>query len=81
MLLRIYIVLIFYLKIADSDVSDTTNPKRALIHHIIHSYDCRGYHKFANLRYGKHFRVHHRKNEFVRGRSHINGIESFLELC
>ncbi len=23
------------------------------------------------------FRVHHSKNEFVRGNSHINGIESF----
>ena len=27
--------------------------------------------------YKKHFRVHHGKNEFVRGNSHINGIESF----
>jgi transposase len=27
--------------------------------------------------YKKHFRVHHSKNEFVRGNSHINGIESF----
>ncbi len=25
----------------------------------------------------KHFRVHHGKDEFVRGNSHINGIESF----
>ncbi|SMN02521.1 Mobile element protein [uncultured Candidatus Thioglobus sp.] len=25
----------------------------------------------------KHFRVHHCQNEFVRGTSHINGIESF----
>jgi transposase-like protein len=24
-----------------------------------------------------HFRVHHGKNEFARGNSHINGIESF----
>ena len=27
--------------------------------------------------YDKHFRVHHGANEFVRGNSHINGIESF----
>ena len=27
--------------------------------------------------YKKHFRVHYGKNEFVRGNSHINGIESF----
>jgi transposase-like protein len=27
--------------------------------------------------YKKHFRVHHSKNEFARGNSHINGIESF----
>jgi len=29
------------------------------------------------LGYKKHYRVHHGNNEFVRGRSHINGIESF----
>ena len=32
----------------------------------------------VDIGYDKHFRVHHGKNEFVRGRSHINGIESFL---
>lgn len=25
----------------------------------------------------KHYRVHHSKNEFARGKSHVNGIESF----
>ena len=25
----------------------------------------------------KHYRIHHQKNEFARGRQHINGIESF----
>ncbi len=25
----------------------------------------------------RHYRVHHSKNEFARGRSHVNGIESF----
>ncbi len=27
--------------------------------------------------YKKHFRVNHSKDEFARGNSHINGIESF----
>ena len=27
--------------------------------------------------YQKHTRVHHGRNEFARGKSHINGIESF----
>ena len=31
----------------------------------------------VDLGYKKHFRVHHGKNEFARGRAHINGIESF----
>ena len=44
---------------------------------IIHSDGWRGYNGLVDLGYKKHFRVHHRKNEFVRGRSHINGIESF----
>jgi len=29
------------------------------------------------LRFDKHYRVNHSKNEFVAGDSHINGIESF----
>lgn len=44
---------------------------------IIHSDDWRGYHGLVDLGYDKHFRVHHGENEFVRGKSHINGIESF----
>jgi len=40
--------------------------------------DCRlPYDGLVNIGYDKHFRVHHSKNEFVRGKSHINGIESF----
>jgi len=31
----------------------------------------------VNVGYDKHFRVHHGKNEFVRGNSHTNGIETF----
>ena len=41
---------------------------------IIHSYGWRGYSGLVDLGYKKHFRVHHVKNEFVRGKTHINGI-------
>ena len=34
-----------------------------------------------DLGYKKHFRVYHSKDEFVRGNSHINGIDSFWGLC
>lgn len=44
---------------------------------VIHSDGWRGYHGLVDVGYNKHFRVHHGKNEFVRGNSHINGIESF----
>jgi len=44
---------------------------------IIHSDGWRGYHGLVDVGYAKHFRVHHGDNEFVRGSSHINGIESF----
>jgi len=44
---------------------------------VIHSDGWRGYDGLVDIGYDKHFRVHHGKNEFVRGRSHINGIESF----
>ncbi len=39
--------------------------------------DDRGYNGLVDLGYKKHFRVHHGQNEFARGKSHINGIESF----
>jgi len=35
----------------------------------------------VDLGYKKHYRLDHGKNEFVRGKSHINGIEGFLRLC
>ena len=44
---------------------------------IIHSDGWGGYHGLVDVGYAKHFRVHHGDNEFVRGSSHINGIESF----
>ncbi len=43
----------------------------------IHSDGWRGYNGLVDVGYDKHFRVHHGQNEFVRGKSHINGIESF----
>lgn len=44
---------------------------------VIYSDGWRGYNGLVDIDYDKHFRVHHGKNEFVRGKSHINGIESF----
>jgi len=36
-----------------------------------------GYDGLVDVGYDKHYRVHHGKNEFARGKAHINGIESF----
>ena len=44
---------------------------------IIHSDGWRGYDGLVDVGYEKHYRVQHGKSEFVRGRSHINGIEAF----
>ncbi len=44
---------------------------------IIHSDKWRGYNGLVDLGYKKHYRLDHGKNEFVRGKSHINGIEGF----
>ena len=44
---------------------------------IIYSDGWRGYNGLVDFGFKKHFRVHHGDNEFVRGQSHINGIESF----
>jgi transposase-like protein len=43
----------------------------------IHSDGWRGYDGLVDLGFNKHFRVNHGNNEFARGDSHINGIESF----
>lgn len=45
---------------------------------VIHSDGWRGYDGLVDYCYKKHFRAHHGENEFARGNSHINGIESFL---
>lgn len=44
---------------------------------VIHSDSWRGYNGLVDLGYKKHYRVQHGNNEFARGKSHINGIESF----
>ena len=44
---------------------------------VIHSDGWRGYDGLVDLGYKKHYRVNHGQDQFARGRSHINGIESF----
>ena len=50
---------------------------RVSLESIIHTDGWRGYNGLVDLGYKKHFRVHHGKSEFARGKAHINGIESF----
>lgn len=44
---------------------------------VIYSDGWRGYNGLVDIGYDKHYRVFHSNNEFARGHSHINGIESF----
>ena len=44
---------------------------------VVHSDAWRGYDGLVDVGYAKHFRVNHSSNEFARGPSHVNGIESF----
>src|SRR4030067_940169 len=44
---------------------------------IIYSDGWRGYNGLVDVGYGKHLRVDHGNDEFVDGRTHINGIEGF----
>ena len=44
---------------------------------VIDSDGWRGYNGLVDVGYGKHLRVDHGKDEFVRGRVHVNGIEGF----
>jgi transposase len=44
---------------------------------VIHSDGWRGYDGLVDVGYLKHFRVNHGSIEFVRGASHVNGIEGF----
>jgi transposase-like protein len=47
---------------------------------IIHSDGWRGYNGLVDVGYKKHYRVDHGSDEFVRGTSHINGIEGFWDM-
>lgn len=44
---------------------------------IMHTDGWPGYDGLVDLGLAKHFRVNHGDNEFVKGSSHVNGIESF----
>ena len=44
---------------------------------VIHSDKWKAYNGLVDLGYKKHYRLDHGKNEFVKGKSHINGIEGF----
>jgi transposase-like protein len=48
---------------------------RVTLDSVIYSDGWRGYNGLVDVGYGKHFRVDHGKDEFVRGHTHINGIE------
>jgi len=50
---------------------------RVKLKSIIYSGGWRGYNGLVDVGYGKHLRVDHGQDEFVKGRTHINGIEGF----
>jgi len=50
---------------------------KADIASVIHTDGWRGYDGLVDIGFDKHFRVNHGNNEFVRGKQHVNGIESF----
>ena len=48
---------------------------------VIYTDGFKTYDGLVNFGYKKHHRVHHGKNEFARGKSHINGIENFWSIA
>ena len=50
---------------------------RVTLDSVIYSDGWRGYNGLVDVGYGKHLRVNHGQDEFVRGKAHINGIEGF----
>lgn len=54
---------------------------RVNLESVIHTDGWRGYNSLVDLGYKKHFRVHHGKSEFVRGKAHINGTRKLLGQC
>jgi transposase-like protein len=61
----------------DRNTLQTIIKDKASADSVINSDGWRGYNGLVDFGYKRHFRVHHGKNEFARGNSHINGIESF----
>lgn len=47
----------------------------------LHTDGFRSYDGIVHMGYKKHYRVHHDRDEFVRGTAHINGIEGFQGLA
>ncbi|MCB9801119.1 MAG: IS1595 family transposase [Pseudomonadales bacterium] len=47
----------------------------------VHTDGWTSYDGLIDVKNFKHYRVYHSKDEFVRGKSHINGIESFWSFC
>ena len=50
---------------------------KADIASVIHTDRWRGYDGLVDVGFDKHLRVNHGNNEFARGSTHVNGIESF----
>ena len=50
---------------------------RVALDSVIHSDGWRGYCGLVDVGYSKHLRIDHARDEFARGASHVNGIESF----
>jgi transposase len=50
---------------------------RVTLDAVVHTDAWRGYDGLVDVGYSKHLRVNHAANEFARGASHVNGIESF----
>ncbi|MFC1512264.1 IS1595 family transposase [Candidatus Latescibacterota bacterium] len=48
---------------------------------VIHSDQWRGYNGLVDMEYKKHYRIRHRADEFARGKTHINCIESFCSFA
>jgi transposase-like protein len=66
-----------FLDWGDRNTLQTIIKDKASTDSVINSDGWRGYNGLVDFGYKRHFRVHHGKNEFARGNSHINGIESF----
>ncbi|MEM1108099.1 MAG: IS1595 family transposase [Planctomycetota bacterium] len=68
-----------------NDVTKTTLQKpirgKVGLDTVVHSDGWRGYDGLVDVGYAKHLRGNHGKDQFVEGRSHINGIESFWTLA